>query len=50
MWDVQIQHDKLVMANQPDIIVVDKEKKGASRASSGGRNRGILRKTRHTKD
>ncbi|KAI3377775.1 hypothetical protein L3Q82_008918 [Scortum barcoo] len=29
LWDFQIQMDKQVMANQPDIVVVDKEQKRA---------------------
>ena len=29
LWDFQIQNDKLVMANQPDIVVVDKHQRTA---------------------
>ncbi|XP_076747453.1 uncharacterized protein LOC143421715 [Maylandia zebra] len=29
LWDFQIQTDKMVVANQPDIVVVDKQKKTA---------------------
>ncbi|KAM9816571.1 carbohydrate sulfotransferase 6 isoform X4 [Syngnathus typhle] len=29
LWDFQIQTDKMVMANQPDIVVVDKQQKKA---------------------
>uniref|UniRef100_A0A087XGF1 Reverse transcriptase zinc-binding domain-containing protein n=2 Tax=Poecilia formosa TaxID=48698 RepID=A0A087XGF1_POEFO len=29
LWDFQIQTDKMVMANQPDIVVVDKEQRKA---------------------
>lgn len=27
LWDFQIRTDKLVMANRPDIVVVDKQRK-----------------------
>ena len=29
LWDFQIQTDRMVMANQPDIVVVDKEQRKA---------------------
>ena len=29
LWDFQIPTDKIVMANQPDVVVVDKEEKKA---------------------
>lgn len=29
LWDFQIQTDKMVMANQPNIVVVDKQQKTA---------------------
>lgn len=29
LWDLQIQTDKQVVANQPDIVVVEKQKKTA---------------------
>uniref|UniRef100_A0A087YQ23 Uncharacterized protein n=1 Tax=Poecilia formosa TaxID=48698 RepID=A0A087YQ23_POEFO len=29
LWDFQIQTDKMVMANQPDIVVVDKQQRKA---------------------
>ena len=29
LWDFQIQTDKMVMANQPDIVIIDKQQRKA---------------------
>ncbi|XP_076744288.1 uncharacterized protein LOC143420307 [Maylandia zebra] len=49
LWDFQIQTDKMVVANQPDIVVVDKQKKTAVVIDVAVPNDSNIRKKEHEK-
>ncbi|CAI5660153.1 unnamed protein product [Oreochromis niloticus] len=49
LWDFQMQTDKMVVANQPDIVVVDKQKKTAVVIDVAVPNDSNIRKKEHEK-
>ena len=49
LWDFQFQTDKLVMANQPDIVVVDKEQKTVTVVDVAIPSDSNIRKKEHQK-
>ena len=49
LWDFKIQTDKLVMANQPDIVVVDKHRKRAAVIDVAIPSDSNIRKKEHEK-
>ncbi|XP_055368940.1 uncharacterized protein LOC129604854 [Betta splendens] len=49
LWDFQIQTDRMVMANQPDIVVVDKEQSKAVVVDVAIPSNGNIRKKEHEK-
>ncbi|XP_078808275.1 uncharacterized protein LOC144994388 [Oryzias latipes] len=49
LWDFQIQTDRMVMANQPDIVVVDKEQRKAVVVDVAVPSDGNIRKKEHEK-
>ena len=49
LWDFQFQTDKLVMANQPDIVVVDKEQKTVTVVDVAIPSDSNIRKKEHEK-
>ncbi|TWW53461.1 uncharacterized protein LOC130519722 [Takifugu flavidus] len=49
LWDFQIQTDKMVVANQPDIVVVDKHQKTVVVIDVAIPNDGNIRKKEHEK-
>ncbi|KAK7881151.1 hypothetical protein WMY93_029560 [Mugilogobius chulae] len=49
LWDFQIQTDRMVMANQPDIVVVDKEQRKAVVVDVAIPSDGNIRRKEHEK-
>ena len=49
LWDFQIQTDRKVMANQPDIMVVDKEQRKAVVVDVAVPSDGNIRRKKHEK-
>ena len=49
LWDLQIQTNKLVMANQPDIVVVDKHQRTAVVVDVTITSNSNIRKKEHEK-
>ncbi|XP_051924320.1 uncharacterized protein LOC127602290 [Hippocampus zosterae] len=49
LWDFQIQTDKMVMANQPDIVIIDKGKRKAVVVDVAVPSDGNIRKKEHEK-
>ncbi|KAK7922439.1 hypothetical protein WMY93_009341 [Mugilogobius chulae] len=49
LWDFQIQTDRMVMANQPDIVVVDKEQRRAVVVDVAIPSDGNIRRKEHEK-
>ncbi|KAK7925836.1 hypothetical protein WMY93_008146 [Mugilogobius chulae] len=49
LWDFQIQTDRMVMANQPDIVVVDKEQRRAVVVDVASPSDGNIRRKEHEK-
>ncbi|XP_051916213.1 uncharacterized protein LOC127597287 isoform X2 [Hippocampus zosterae] len=49
MWDFQIQTDKMVMANQPDIVIIDKGQRKAVVVDVAVPSDGNIRKKEHEK-
>ena len=49
LWDFQIQTDKMLMTNQPDMVVVDKQEKKAPVVDLAIPNDSNIRKKEHKK-
>ena len=49
LWDFQLQADKLMMANQPDVVVVDKRQRTAVVEDVAIPRDGNIRKKEHEK-
>ena len=49
LWDLQIQTNKLVMANQPDIVVIDKHQRTAVVVDVAIPSNGNIGKKEHKK-